>query len=93
MYLSAGLGYNNNINERCSKACMSMSCSRSTQFASAQIFNSLSGVLDGQDAPDIVANTFLDQVNEEQMEAIGYGFLSHREGMCHWQLSQASLTK
>jgi hypothetical protein len=38
-------------------------------------------MLDGQDAPDIVANTFLDQVTEAQMEAIGFGFLSHREGI------------
>jgi hypothetical protein len=37
------------------------------------------GLIPGQDAPDIVANTFLDQTSEEQLEKIGHAFLSHRE--------------
>jgi hypothetical protein len=37
------------------------------------------GLIPGQDAPDIVANTFLDQTSEKQLRKIGYGFLSHRE--------------
>jgi hypothetical protein len=32
-----------------------------------------------QDAPDIVANTFLAQVTAEQLKNIGYSFLEHRE--------------
>jgi hypothetical protein len=37
------------------------------------------GLIPGQDAPDIVANTFLDQTSEDQLKQIGYAFLSHRE--------------
>ena len=37
------------------------------------------GLITGEDAPDIVANTFLDQITEEQMRDIGYAFLEHRE--------------
>ena len=37
------------------------------------------GLIPGQDAPDIVANTFLDQTSEEQLKQIGYAFLLHRE--------------
>lgn len=33
-----------------------------------------------EDADDIVANTFLSEVTDLQMQAIGMGFLSHREG-------------
>jgi len=36
----------------------------------------------GEDAPDIVANTFLDQISEEQMRDVGYAFLDHRECEC-----------
>jgi hypothetical protein len=43
------------------------------------LFMSCRGLILGQDAPDIVANTFLDQTSEEQLKKIGYGFLSHRE--------------
>jgi hypothetical protein len=37
------------------------------------------GLIPGQDAPDIVTNTFLDQTSEEQLKQIGYAFLSHQE--------------
>ena len=37
------------------------------------------GVLPGEDAPDIVANTFLAQMSEKTLQDIGYGFLDHRE--------------
>lgn len=40
---------------------------------------SFSGLVPGEDAPDIVANTFLAGVRPEQMEKIGLGFLKHRE--------------
>lgn len=43
------------------------------------LITSCRGLIPGQDAPDIVANTFLDQTSEEQLKKIGYGFLSHRE--------------
>lgn len=39
----------------------------------------ISDLVEGADAPDIVANTFLSQVTDEQLEAVGHGFLSHRE--------------
>jgi hypothetical protein len=39
----------------------------------------ISGLIPGEDAPDIVANTFLDQVTAQQLEDIGLGFLEHRE--------------
>jgi hypothetical protein len=38
-----------------------------------------SGLIEGEDAPDIVANTFLDRVSNEQLQEIGYSFLDHRE--------------
>jgi hypothetical protein len=38
-----------------------------------------SGLIEGEDAPDIVANTFLDRVSDEQLQEIGYSFLDHRE--------------
>jgi hypothetical protein len=38
----------------------------------------------GEDTADIVANMFLDQISEEQMWGVGYGFLEHREcKLCH----------
>jgi len=37
------------------------------------------GVMPGEDAPDIVANTFLAQMSEKTLQDIGYGFLDHRE--------------
>ncbi|KIM75214.1 hypothetical protein PILCRDRAFT_49321, partial [Piloderma croceum F 1598] len=54
------------------------------------------GLIPGQDAPDIVANTFLDQTSEEQLKQIGYAFLSHRElqstvmGHVTWTCQNAS---
>ena len=45
------------------------------------------GLIPGQDAPDIVANTFLDQTSEEQLKQIGYAFLSHRERRFVFQMS------
>ncbi|KAF9072255.1 hypothetical protein BDP27DRAFT_1418172 [Rhodocollybia butyracea] len=39
-----------------------------------------SGLVPGEDAPDITANTFLSSINEEQILSIGLkGFLKHRE--------------
>ncbi|KDQ24125.1 hypothetical protein PLEOSDRAFT_1079281 [Pleurotus ostreatus PC15] len=38
-----------------------------------------SGLVPGEDAPDIVTNTFLEDVSEEQMAAVGDGFIQHRE--------------
>lgn len=38
-----------------------------------------SGLVPSEDAPDIVANTFLAEVTKEQLDAIGIGFLEHRE--------------
>jgi hypothetical protein len=32
-----------------------------------------------EDAPDIIANTFLAEVTQKQLDAIGLGFLQHRE--------------
>ncbi|KAJ7772443.1 hypothetical protein B0H16DRAFT_1714643 [Mycena metata] len=56
-----------------------------------------SGLLDGvQDAPDIIANTFLSQVTDEQLKTIGYGLLEHRElhqvlnGHLAWTCQNAS---
>ena len=45
------------------------------------------GLIPGQDAPDIVANTFLDQTSEEQLKKICYAFLSHRECKFVFQMS------
>jgi len=38
-----------------------------------------SGLVPNEDAPDIVANTFLEEVTEDQLDKIGLGFLQHRE--------------
>jgi hypothetical protein len=38
-----------------------------------------SGLVPGEDAPDIIANTFLQTITPEQMEQVGKGFLCHRE--------------
>lgn len=40
-----------------------------------------SGLVPNEDAPDIIANTFLSDVTEAQLEAIHMGFLAHRERM------------
>ncbi|KAK7008284.1 hypothetical protein R3P38DRAFT_2551619 [Favolaschia claudopus] len=32
-----------------------------------------------EDAPDIRANTFLPEITDEQLKAVGYGFLAHRQ--------------
>ncbi|TFY55593.1 hypothetical protein EVJ58_g8149 [Rhodofomes roseus] len=37
------------------------------------------GLVPNEDAPDIVANTFLASVTDQQLRDIGYGFLQHRE--------------
>jgi hypothetical protein len=42
-----------------------------------RLFNS--GLVPNEDAPDIIANTFLAEVTQEQLDAIGLGFLQHRE--------------
>ena len=36
-----------------------------------------SGLVPAEDAPDIVANTFLAGITEEQVDDVGYGFLKH----------------
>ncbi|KAG6908224.1 hypothetical protein DXG01_005696 [Tephrocybe rancida] len=41
--------------------------------------NSYTYVTNADDAPDVVANTFLAQLSEETLDKIGYGFLAHRE--------------
>lgn len=38
-----------------------------------------SGLTVEEDAPDIIANTFLPDVTDEEITNIGYGFLRHRE--------------
>ncbi|KAJ7604786.1 hypothetical protein DFH06DRAFT_1275671 [Mycena polygramma] len=49
-----------------------------------------------QDAPDIIANTFLAQVTDDQLKNIGYSFLEHRElhqtinGHLAWTCQNAS---
>ncbi len=37
------------------------------------------GLIPADDAPDIVANTFLAQLSDETLKKIRYGFLEHRE--------------
>jgi len=39
----------------------------------------LSGLIPADDAPDIVANTFLAALPDETLRNIRYGFLEHRE--------------
>ncbi|KAF9474955.1 hypothetical protein BDN70DRAFT_814884, partial [Pholiota conissans] len=54
------------------------------------------GLTPEEDAPDIIANTFLAGITEEQMDAVGRGFLSHRElgptinGHLAWTAQNAS---
>jgi hypothetical protein len=38
-----------------------------------------SGLVPNEDAPDIIANTFLADITEEQLEAIHMAFLAHRK--------------
>jgi hypothetical protein len=40
--------------------------------------HSFRGLVPNEDAADIVANTFLQQITEDQMVQIGLGFLKHR---------------
>lgn len=37
------------------------------------------GLIEGEDAPDVVANTFLDHITDETLAKIGTAFLQHRE--------------
>lgn len=37
------------------------------------------GLIPAEDAPDIIANTFLAQLSDETLKRIRYGFLDHRE--------------
>ncbi|KAH9832021.1 uncharacterized protein C8Q71DRAFT_840905 [Rhodofomes roseus] len=54
------------------------------------------GLIPNEDAPDIVANTFLASVTDQQLQDIGYGFLQHRElrsainGHLAWTLQNGS---
>ncbi|KAJ7125542.1 hypothetical protein C8R43DRAFT_1240832 [Mycena crocata] len=54
-----------------------------------------SGLTNG-DAPDIVANTFLAQITDKQLQGVGYSFLEHRElhqvinGHLSWTCQNAS---
>ncbi|KAF5370507.1 hypothetical protein D9615_010341 [Tricholomella constricta] len=58
--------------------------------------NSHQGLIAGEDAPDIVANTFLAQLSDTTLDKIGYGFLDHRElkatinGHLSWCMMNAS---
>ncbi|KAG6848859.1 hypothetical protein H0H93_013373 [Arthromyces matolae] len=58
--------------------------------------NSYVGLVADDDAPDVVANTFLAQLSEEALDRIGDGFLSHRElksainGHLAWNMMNAS---
>ncbi|KAF8055687.1 hypothetical protein FPV67DRAFT_1741394 [Lyophyllum atratum] len=58
--------------------------------------NSHEGLIAGGDAPDVVANTFLDQLSDKTLDKIGYGFLDHRElkatinGHLAWTMMGAS---
>ncbi|KAF8140826.1 hypothetical protein K438DRAFT_1785372 [Mycena galopus ATCC 62051] len=36
------------------------------------------GIDEGEDAPDIIANTFLAEVTQDQLDRVGTGFLAHR---------------
>jgi hypothetical protein len=49
------------------------------QLSSNSWFLPDSGLVLNEDVPDIVANTFLVEVTQEQLDAIGLGFLQHRE--------------
>ncbi|GLB44253.1 hypothetical protein LshimejAT787_1601830 [Lyophyllum shimeji] len=54
------------------------------------------GLVPAEDAPDIQANTFLVEITEEQLDAVGIGFLQHRElrsviyGYLAWTAQNAS---
>jgi len=48
-------------------------------------------VAPADDAPDIVANTFLATLSEETPKKIRYGFLEHRE--CEWNLVYPMILK
>ena len=37
------------------------------------------GLIPAEDAPDIIANTFLAQLSDDTLTQIRYGFLDHRE--------------
>ena len=49
------------------------------------------GLMPGEDAPDIIANTFLSGITEKQMDAVGRGFLAHRESELFYFTVQASI--
>lgn len=49
------------------------------------------GLIPGEDAPDIIANTFLAGITEKQMDAVGRGFLAHRESELQYLTAQASI--
>jgi hypothetical protein len=42
-----------------------------------------SGLIPADDAPDIVANTFLATLSDETLKNIRYSFLEHRERECY----------
>ncbi|KAJ7433473.1 hypothetical protein FB451DRAFT_1472227, partial [Mycena latifolia] len=54
------------------------------------------GLDEGEDAPDILANTFLSEVTKDQLDRIGLGFLAHRHlrlaifGHLAWTAQHAS---
>ncbi|KAG6848797.1 hypothetical protein H0H93_013955 [Arthromyces matolae] len=58
--------------------------------------NAYTGLIKGDDAPDVVANTFLEQLPQETLDKIGIGFLSHRElksainGHLAWNMMNSS---
>ncbi|EDR01578.1 uncharacterized protein LACBIDRAFT_310608 [Laccaria bicolor S238N-H82] len=58
--------------------------------------NAREGLIPAEDAPDIIANTFLAQLSDETLTRIRYGFLEHRElkptinGHLAWTMMNAS---
>ncbi|KDR69528.1 hypothetical protein GALMADRAFT_230698 [Galerina marginata CBS 339.88] len=58
--------------------------------------NAREGLIPAEDAPDIIANTFLAQLSDETLTKIRYGFLDHREvkptinGHLAWTMMNAS---
>ncbi|KAF4618297.1 hypothetical protein D9613_011520 [Agrocybe pediades] len=60
------------------------------------IRRSRNGLVPGEDAPDIVANTFLASITEEQIIEVAKGFLKHRElrsaimGFLAWNFQNAT---
>lgn len=72
------------------KYLLSFSCESRWAYANL-MYNS--GLIPTQDAPDIIANTFLEQVSDTQLFNIRFGFLDHRErkASCSYLVLSGSL--